>query len=68
MCVRLLTLTLVVLNEEAFWTAGDTTALMQAEWAGTGRAVVCRWSSTEPAGGMTLWKGHGTIQIFITKN
>lgn len=49
-----LTLALVVLDEKALWAAGDTAALMQAGWGGTGRTVVCRWPSTQPAGGMTL--------------
>lgn len=45
---------LVVLDKEALWAGVDTAALMQAGWGGTGCAVVCRWPSTEPAGGMTL--------------
>lgn len=53
-CVRALTLALVVLNKEALWACGDTAALVQAGRGGTGRTVVCRWPSTLPAGGMTL--------------
>lgn len=54
--MRFLTLALVIPDEEALWAARDTAALIQIVWGRTGRAVVCRWPSTAPAGGMTLWK------------
>lgn len=46
---------LLVLDKEALWAGGDAVALVQAGGRGTGCAVVCRWPSTAPAGGMTLF-------------
>lgn len=54
MSQNVLTLALAVLDKEALQAAGDTAALVQAGWGGTGRTVVCRWPSTKPAGGMAL--------------
>lgn len=47
-------MTLVVQDKEALRTGGNTKSLVQGGRGGTGRAVVCRWTSTLPAGGMTL--------------
>lgn len=53
-----LTLAPVVPGEGSQRAAGEAAALVQAGRGGTGRAVVCRGSAAEPAGGMTLWKGR----------
>lgn len=53
-----LTLAPVVPGEGSQRAAGEAAAFVQAGRGGAGRAVVCRGSAAEPAGGMTLWKGQ----------